>query len=451
MHYPEKESSTVEFKESLPQNNQIVKTVIGFCNQKGGKIIIGVDDDGTIKGLSSKEIEFALQHLDQKIFEATSPTIIPRIYTQAINDKTVLVVEVSPGMNKPYFLKKEGVEQGTYIRLGRSTMRASPDTIKELQWSAQGKSYDSMPVYTATLEDLDSEKIRKFLDTRKGAKDTPVTFNDALKAYNLAIEEHSSIYPTVAGILLFGKDPERFFSEAFIICTVFKGIEGRDVIATRDCWGTLFDQLKRAEGFILSQLNRSYAFDGLQRKELYEIPEIAIREALVNAIVHRNYHINGPTKIAIYDNRLEIFSPGGFPGELHEHNLLMGLTYIRNRVIAKVFRESGYSEKLGTGFRIIFSSYKEYNLRPPSIIEGENFVKCILPRQKLESIPIQTDTVAGLILNLFETAQSLSSSEITNLLDLPRATIGRKLTMLVKNGTLEKTRSGNATRYIRKS
>lgn len=448
MQYPEKESSTVEFKETFPKNNQIVKTVVGFCNQKGGKIIIGITDEGMIKGLSNQEIEFALENFDKKIFESTSPTIIPQIYTQTIHDKIVLIIEVSSGMNKPYFIKNEGLEKGTYIRLGRTTARATSDTIKELQWSSQGRSFDTMPVYNAQLEDLDSSKIMQFLASRKGSERSPISYHDALKAYNIVTYEHTHAYPTVAGILLFGKEPERFFSEAFIICSVFKGIEGREIIATRDCWGTLFDQVKRAEGFILSQLNRSYAFDGLQRKEQYEIPEIAVREALVNAIVHRNYHINGPIKIALFDNRLEIFSPGGFPGELHEKNLLMGLTYIRNGVLAKVFREAGYSEKLGTGFRIIFSSYTERNLRTPSIIEGENFVRCILPRKELEKqYNAQKGSVENLILSLFETAQSLSIGEITGLLDLPRATVGRKLVALVKKGDLTKRGSGKATRY----
>ena len=145
-----------------------------------------------------------------------------------------------------------------------------------------------------------------------------------------------------------------------------------------------------------------------------------MREALINAIVHRNYHIKAPIKVSFYDNRVEIFSPGDFPGQLHANNLLMGLTYIRNGAIAKVFRESGYSEKLGTGFRIIFSTYKARGLPEPKIIEGENFVKCILPRKELKpSISRDEDSVMVSILDLFVTAQSLSSREIIELVKLP--------------------------------
>jgi predicted HTH transcriptional regulator len=132
---------------------------------------------------------------------------------------------------------------------------------------------------------------------------------------------------------------------------------------------------------------------------------------------------------------------------MHEKNLLMGLTYIRNGVIAKVFREAGYSEKLGTGFRIIFSSYQKRQLRTPRIAEGENFVKCILPREKIR--PVNHDTTVEAIRNLFETAQSLSSGDIAELLNLPRATLGRKLAKLVKEGILIKKGAGNATRYSR--
>ena len=104
------------------------------------------------------------------------------------------------------------------------------------------------------------------------------------------------------------------------------------------------------------------------------------REALLNAIVHRNYHIKAPIKIAIYENRVEIFSPGQFPGPLDPKNLKTGITYLRNPAICKILRESGYVEKLGSGLITIFESYEKRNLEDPIVIEGENYIKCILPR-----------------------------------------------------------------------
>ncbi|MBA3752383.1 putative DNA binding domain-containing protein [Candidatus Dependentiae bacterium] len=448
MKYPEKESSILEFKREIPKNNQIVKTVIGFCNQNGGKILIGVEDDGTLRGLSESALEEALEYIEKHIFETTNPPIIPLIFTQTIEGMTILIIQVARGMNKPYYLKSEGLERGVYIRLGRSNLRATADIIEELRWGARGRSFDTMPVYHAQIQDLHEEKIKNFFKTRRGSKFIPADFNEALAAYNLTVTEHASVYPTVAGILLFGKNPEALFSESMIICSRFIGIEGREALATEDCTGTLFEQFHQAYEFILKNLSYSFSIKGLKRKDVLEVPEVALREALINALIHRNYHIKAPIKVAIYDNRIEIFSPGSFPGPLTPKNLKMGLTYIRNAAVVKVFREAGYSEKLGTGFITIFSSYEAQGLREPEIIEGENFIKYILPRASQVRKDIKSpQSDVHRILDLFETATELSVGEILTALHMPRSTVGKRLAALVKEGVLRKHGIGSGTRY----
>lgn len=450
MKYLEEESSTLEFKENLPKNNQILKTIIGFCNQNGGKIIIGVEDDGTIKGLTQEEISHAFEYLDKAIYQATCPPIIPLIYAQTITNKTILIIEVCAGMNKPYYICSEGLEKGTYVRLGRSTLKATFDIIQELQWTSHGRTFDSMPVYQATVDDLNYDEIRNFFKSRKASKELPADFNEGLLSYNIIAKEHGKIYPTIAGILIFGKDPQSFLSEAMIICSRFAGISGREVLATRDIVGTLPRQIHDAFQFILSQINRSFVIKSSKRNEKYEIPPEAIREAIVNAVIHRNYHINGPLKIAIYDNRIEIFSPGVFFGPLTQKNYKSGLTYIRNIYIAKILREMGYVEKLGTGLTIIFNSYEKAKLQQPELIEGENFVKYILPRasEKRSLVSSEEDMLKD-ILKLFEFATSLSSGEIINALNIPKTTAIRKLNFLVSHGHLKKKGAGSSTKYFR--
>ncbi|KKK54669.1 hypothetical protein LCGC14_3082370, partial [marine sediment metagenome] len=287
------------------------------------------------------DIQKTMEYINKSIFESSSPPIIPLVYVQRIADKILLIIEVSSGMNKPYYRKSEGLDKGAYIRLGRSTLRATSDMIEELKWQSRGRSFDMMPVYHTSKEDLDDKKINEFLNHRKTTKIANIS-NEILQSYHLIIEEHSSIYCSVGGILLFGKNLQNFFSEAMIICSHFSGINGRNAIASIDCTGTLFEQFNAAYNFVISKLERSFSIKGSpKRKEKLEIPEDAIREIILNAIVHRNYHINGPSKIAIYDNRIEIFSPGIFPGPIDVHNLNKGLTYIRNNVICKIFREAG--------------------------------------------------------------------------------------------------------------
>jgi ATP-dependent DNA helicase RecG len=446
MRYPEAESSVLEFTSALPENDQIIKTIIGFCNRNGGKLIIGVEPDGTITGIPEAEIQRVMEYANKSIFEASSPPIIANVHSQRIGDKTLLIVEVSSGMNKPYYRKSEGLDQGTYVRLGRSTVRATADMIEELKWQARGRSFDMLPVYHGKEEDLDERKILQFVHLRKSSRVKTVS-SELLASYNLVVEEHSSFYPTVGGILLFGRDPQKFFFEAMILCTHFSGNSGRKAIASVDCKGTLFEQFDGAYEFLVRRLNRSFSIEGPKRREQLEIPETAIREVLLNALVHRNYHLKAPIKIAIYDNRIEIFSPGVFPGPLDTKNLKMGLTYIRNNVICKIFREAGYIEKLGSGFIELFESYEKRRLHSPEVIEGENFIKCVLPRESFPSNVDQENSETQSLLALFAVTEEVTISDVMKALKLSRPTAGRRLAELTEQGFLEQVGQGRATRY----
>lgn len=443
MKYPERESSILELKEEMPQNDQIIKTVIGFCNQHGGKLVLGVKDDGSILGIPDENASSAIESLSKAIYEASTPPILPLVYTQTIGDKTLLVVEVSAGTNKPYYRKSAGLDQGTYIRLGTNTLRANADLIEELKWQSRGKAFDTLPIYQTTENDLDEKKIKHFIELRKERKKEKIT-PELLLSYYLITQEHVQTYATAAGILLFGKKPQYFLTESFIICSHFKGIEGREAIASIDCTGTLFEQFHTAFNFIVSRLSRSFTIKGPRRKETLEIPEEAIREALLNAIIHRNYYIKSSIKIAIYENRIEFFSPGSLPGPLNMQNLRMGISYIRNIAICKIFREAGYIEKLGSGFLTLFRSYEQRNLKTPSIIEGENFVKCILPREAIEKIAVGEEEA---ILNLFHSATKITVSDVVINLKISRTTAGRRLNTLANFGKIQKQGKGRGASY----
>lgn len=434
MKYPDFESSILEFKQELPKNEQIIKTAVGFCNQNGGKIIIGINNTRDVIGIPEAEIQRALEYLDKTIYETSSPPILPLVHAQRIGEKTLLLIEISKGMNKPYYVKSEGLERGVYVRLGRNTLRANADLIEELKWQSRGLSFDTLPVYHAQRHDLDTKKLKKLTE-------------EQLLSNHILAEEHGKKYPTATGLLLFGLNPQRFFPEAITICSHFSGTKGREAIASIDCTGTLFEQLDAAYAFILGRLSRSYSIRGKKRIEKLEIPEIAIREILINALVHRNYHIPGPIKIAIYDHQIEIFSPGCFPGPLVPSNLHLGLTYIRNIGIGRAFREAGLIEKLGSGFLTVFDSYAQSGLLKPEIIEGENYIKCVLPRTK----DLRTDSSdSSKILALLNRIGEISISDVIKDLSLSRANAGRKLAALVAEGLLVQTGSGRMTRYSNK-
>jgi len=448
MKYSGYESVSLEFKEKIPNKNQIVKTIIGFCNRFGGKLVLGVRDDGEVLGVPETGIEALIDSLHESIFKSCTPTILPSIYLQRFEEKIVLVIEVSSGVNKPYFLTTEGLSHGAYIRLGSVTISATPEVIDELKWQAKGFSADETPVYGASLADVDEKQFLEFLQVRRLAYRIEDQKN-LMTHYKLTIDEHGRIYPTMAGLLLFGHEPQRYFPEAFVICSHFKGKSGREVMATRDCSGNLFQQTEESLSFILSRINRIFDIKKAKREERFEIPQIAIREIVINAIVHRDYRLPGPVKIAIYDDRIEIFSPGNFPGPLQVDQLEMGITYIRNTIICKIFREAGYVEKLGSGFLTLFDTYRQYHLPRPHVVENAGFIKCILPRPQAQSKPEKTDSQHDKILRLFYMTDQLKTQDVIKQLAVSRQTASRILSALVEKGILKRVGSGPSTYYIK--
>lgn len=449
MIFTEKESSTLEFKKELPKNNQIVKTIIGFANQFGGRLIVGIADNGKVVGISPDMADELTESILKLIYDNTAPPILPSIYSLRFEDKLVLVIEVSKGMTKPYFIKSEGLSNGTYIRLGSMTVKATPEVIYELQQQSRGISLDILPVYSASIHDLDHQSIETFLKSRKGkARNSKIT-QELLLSYHLITEEHARIYPTVAGILLFGKKPQRYLPQAFTICTQFSGHIGREgIVASKDCFGTLFEQFESAYAWLWEILNKSSIIKGLKRKDTLEIPDEAVRESLLNSLLHRNWRIQGPNRISVYPTRVEFFSPGVFPGPLLIGQLELGMTHSRNHAITKIFREAGYIETLGSGFPTIFNTYRKAGLEKPQVTEGVEFVKCILPRSKLH----ETGKVTiDMIMSLFAGKDTITKQEVIKALNTSPATATRMLTQLTKDKKLSRHGSGPKVYYTLKT
>jgi Predicted transcriptional regulator containing an HTH domain and an uncharacterized domain shared with the mammalian protein Schlafen len=171
---------------------------------------------------------------------------------------------------------------------------------------------------------------------------------------------------------------------------------------------------------------------------------------LINLLVHRNYHIQAPSKIAIYDDRLELFSPGDFSGPIEQDQLLKGLTYLRNPAICKIFREMRLVEKMGTGFINIFKSYEEWGLKKPQIIEGANFIKCILPRGTPQAVSSEAQTEER-ILALFYSQGEITAQDVVNQFSVSRATAQRWLNLLIEKRLIERTGRTRNLRYRRTS
>ena len=359
------ENKTVEFKEKLPSNDSIIKTVISFSNTSGGLLIIGVRDNGEIIGIDNEDI-FALQDkISSIIFDNCYPNIIPEIYTTNINGKLLLVIEIFRGNLLPYYVKNEGKNNGTYLRIGATNRKAGFDNILELERQRRNISFDEEIDYEYEFDTLNINPLRnQFISINKDL--------DIDKMINLKLIkiENNKIYPSKALLILLG-----YYENVRIKCSRFKG-KTMDIFLDRKEYDSdIFSQLKNAENFILNHINLRAEINGLQRKDIPEIPIEAIREALVNAFVHRDYsNLGRDIKLGIYDDIVNIVSPGAFPNSIVEEDILNGRSEIRNRVIARIFKELGYIEQWGSGIKRIKSFCINSGLKEPLIRETNDFV-----------------------------------------------------------------------------
>ena len=385
------EGKTIEFKRTLPDGNHIAKTVISFSNMAGGKIIIGIEDKtAEVIGINDDEAIDFPDKISNIIHERCYPFILPEIYLVYINDAKVMVVEVFPGALKPYYLKNKGKRDGTYIRVGATNKKADMEMIMELERQKRNISFDEELDYELDEKSLDMERLKSDFHGYTGKS---MSQNDLL---NLKIlkEEHGKIYPTVGGLLLAGRTD--YMEYARIKCARFKGTNMDIFIDQKEFTGPLYRQVEEAMKFAHIYIALSGKVEGLQRIDRYEVPLEVIREAVVNAVVHRDYSISGSDiKFAIFDNRIEVTSPGALPRSLEIEDIIAGRSEIRNKVIARFFKEIEFIEQWGSGIRKMFRLLKEDGLPEPLFRESGLFFKIILYKKKRQQTTIETTAKAS--------------------------------------------------------
>lgn len=371
------ESKTLELKEKLPDNKSIAKTVIAFANTGGGKIIVGINDKLKITGVDANSVYVLKDKIASVIFDSCSPDILPEIYTININDKLLLVIEIFRGNLMPYFLKSEGKTDGVYIRVGATNRKASPQIIEELQRHKRYVSFDEEINYDITVSESDMIPLKtRFAKTGKTLSD------EKLRNLKLIKTDRGITYPTNALLILLGK-----FPHCSVKCARFKGITMEVFIDKKEYRGNIFSILENTQNFILNHINLSAKIEGLYRTDNYEIPLIALREALINALIHRDYaNFGRDIKMGVYDDIVNIVSPGALPNIVTIEDILRGRSEIRNKAIANVFKELGLIEQWGSGINRIMLACKKAELDQPKIREQGDFVDVEFYRPKIEEI-----------------------------------------------------------------
>ena len=371
------ESKNVEYKVAVPGNSEkYMKTVVAYANGQGGRIIFGVDDK-TLKvvGMDPDTIFQTIDSITNAISDSCEPRIVPDVTLQAVEDKTVIVVEIAPGSMRPYYLKSKGILDGTYSRVSGTTRPVADYMLKELILEGQNRYYDCeicdyLAVTPEAVEHLCEEMkamaLRNTVTRAEKIKVKEVTQTQLL-TWGILAERDNTIVPTNAYALLTGQ--ARF--QPVIQCAVFKGTDRACFVDRREFEGPIQEQMEAAFQYVLEKINRGMRIQGMYRQDVYELPMDSVRELIANSVAHRSYLEPGNIQVAVYDDRLEVTSPGMLLNGVTIAKMRKGQSKIRNRAIANAFAYMKIIEKWGSGIPRMLRECREYGLPDPELIDFE--------------------------------------------------------------------------------
>ncbi|MBR1710118.1 MAG: putative DNA binding domain-containing protein [Clostridia bacterium] len=383
------EHETVEFKQDIPaEKEKYLKTAVAFANAAGGQIVFGVENNTwDVLGYPADEVFTKMDAITNSIFDACEPSVVPIMEIEEIDGKKIIVATIRPGMAKPYYLRKKGMMEGTYIRIAGVTRKAEPYMIKELQLEGTGTSFDTLQVVgevtNEEIEDLCDRMYHHALDRctteEQRIAQKKVTVNQ-LVSWKILVFFNGKYYPTNAWKLL--TDPEELFPEAVIQMAVFKGDTRAVFLDRKTATGPIDQQIEEAMLFVKRNIRMGSRIAGLHREDIYELPIDSIREMISNAVCHRSYVSQGSIQVAIYDDRLEVTSPGRISPDLTMEQMLKGNSRVRNVAIGAAFQYMHIIEKWGTGIPRIYKEAKEYSLKEPELKDfGTSFRICIYRKE----------------------------------------------------------------------
>ena len=416
-----KESREVELKSTI--TNTFLKTVSAFSNYNTGKIIFGVDDNGKIVGLEN--IEELCLDLENKI----NDNINPKPDFKFIKDKkkNIITLIVEEGMNKPYLYKGKA-----YKRNDTSTVEVDKIELNRLTLSGLNQYYEELKAKNQNLEfNILKKELEEKLFLNNFSKDILKTLNlyDEKNGDNNAAEllAHKNTFSGV-DIAKFGKNIDEILDRNLLLNI------------------SIILQYKKA----LEVFNRYYKYEqiiGSERIEKELIPERAFREVIANALIHRTWDVNSNIRISMYEDKLEVSSPGGLPSGISEKEYLNGqISQLRNPILANIFFRLKYIEMFGTEIRRINESYKDYLVKPAFEI-FENSIKITLPITKTKLF-LTTDE--RIIMDILEKGNILSSGEILEKVEFKKDKLNRLLKKLIQKNYIDVMGNGRGTKYFKK-
>ena len=370
------ESKNVEFKEDLPEKSiKYMKSVVAFANGTGGKIIFGIaDKTREVIGIDKEDVFKKIDAIANAVSDSCEPAIIPDITLQTVDGKTVIIVEISDGRQRPYYIKTLGREGGVYVRVAGTTRLADEYMIEELMLEGSNRHFDQVLCTGLTITDEEIDGLCKAMKEQavKNARseEQKASIKDVvrqqLRSWGILIERDGKDYPSNAFAILTGNG-----LHVATQCGVFKGTTKAVFVDRKEYTGPLWEQIDEAFHFVLRNIQLGATFVGIYRQDVYEIPPDSIRELIINAMVHRSYLDHGRIQVAVYDDRLEITSPGKLPMGQTIERMKEGYSKVRNEALAHAFAYMNLIESWGSGIPRIINEVKAVGLQEPEFIGGD--------------------------------------------------------------------------------
>ena len=426
------ESETLELKEIVVED--IKKEIIAFANSVGGTLYVGVADDGGIVGVENPDT--VIQQISNMVRDSIKPdiTMFIRYTAKNVEGKQIVAVEIQRGTGRPYYLAKKGLRpEGVYVRQGTSSVPATSTAIRRMIKDTDGDSFEAMRSLEQNLTFQAAEKEFALRDLAFGVS----------QMKTLGILNTDGIY-TNLGLLLSEQCAHT------VKAAVFEGINQSIFRDRQEFTGSLLQQMNEVYEYIDRRNQVHSTFDKLRRIDTRDYPEVAIREALLNSLVHRDYSFSASTLISVYDDRIEFTSIGGLPAGVSLDDIMLGLSVCRNPKLANVFYRLELIEAYGTGMKKIMGAYENSNKKP--VIETtDNAVKIILPNlnEDVGSLPVADagSEAERRVLEFIKKNGSISRKETETAVNLKQTAAGRLLSKMIQKKLIVQIGQGKNTKY----
>lgn len=362
-----------EFKETLSDKNKIIKEIVGFANTDGGQLIFGVTDAGEITGI--EKVDETMRIIDDLAYQRCEPPITIVQETIKIGKETILIANIAKGTQRPY--KTSGGQY--YIRSSNRCRQASREELLRLFQAGGSIYYDETTVHRADFKDIDLDSFAEFLHNYMEIKANEAELRNYLKHLHMINESNK---PTAAGILFFGRKPQFFFQSSRVICAYIKGKNlAVAPFDKKDITGRIPDILENTLNFLNLYLREEHIINGFEPEIKREISPAALKEGVVNAIAHKDYTVAAPIRVIIYEDRLEIRTPGKLPNSVTIDSMKIGGSHVlRNPTIYNLLYKMGMVTDLGSGVRRIITLVRAHSRKEVLLQETDTEFILTIPR-----------------------------------------------------------------------